>query len=168
MPSKYVGWSNKLTSRIIWDAEFVEISTAAFMVMRFKACVHKEHSYSTSKWWPNWKIGLACKSQDLGASVGMAKSRSSQKWSDFLPWQCLPTCGTAESELLMMIMMFLWQMVQKLSHCRCGIPVKFDGVLEQLLVGIKFRAMWHMFLILGGVWYLAYRALTTFIYANFS
>jgi len=38
-------------------------------------------------------------------------------------------------------MLFLWQMVEKLSHHRRGIPVELDGVLEHLLVGIKIRAM---------------------------
>jgi hypothetical protein len=28
----------------------------------------------------------------------------------------------------------LWQMVDKLSHHCCGIPIEFDGVLEHLLV----------------------------------
>jgi hypothetical protein len=38
------------------------------------------------------------------------------------------------------MLLFLWQMVEKLSHHRSGFPVEFDGVLELLLVGIKFRA----------------------------
>ena len=40
-----------------------------------------------------------------------------------------------------MLLLFLWQMVEKLSHRRSGIPVEFDGVLEHVLVGIEFRAM---------------------------
>jgi hypothetical protein len=41
----------------------------------------------------------------------------------------------------MLLLLFVWQMVKKLSHHRSGIPVEFDGVLEHLVVGIKFRAM---------------------------
>jgi len=37
------------------------------------------------------------------------------------------------------MLLFLWQMVEKLSHHRSGIPVEFDGVLEHVLVGIVFR-----------------------------
>jgi hypothetical protein len=40
-----------------------------------------------------------------------------------------------------MLLLFLWQMVEKLSHHPSGIPVEFDGVLELVLVGIEFRAM---------------------------
>jgi len=40
-----------------------------------------------------------------------------------------------------MLLLFLWQMVEKLSHHCSGIPVEFDGVLEHVLVDIVFRAM---------------------------
>lgn len=36
-------------------------------------------------------------------------------------------------------MLFLWQILEKLSHHRCGIPVDFGSVLEHLLAGIEFR-----------------------------
>jgi hypothetical protein len=42
---------------------------------------------------------------------------------------------------LIMFLLFLWQMVEKLSHHRSGITVEFCGILEHLLVGIEFRAM---------------------------
>ena len=38
-------------------------------------------------------------------------------------------------------LLFLWLMVEKLSHHCSGIPVEFDGVLEHLLVCITFRAI---------------------------
>ena len=40
-----------------------------------------------------------------------------------------------------MLLLFLWQRVEKLSHHHTGIQVEFDGVLEHVLVGIEFRAM---------------------------
>ena len=43
--------------------------------------------------------------------------------------------------LLSLSSSFLWQILEKLSHHRCGIPVEFDGVLEHLLVRIEFREM---------------------------
>jgi hypothetical protein len=45
-------------------------------------------------------------------------------------------------------------MVEKLSHHCSGIPVEFNGVLEHLLVGIEFRAMYQMFHVRGGVGHL--------------
>jgi uncharacterized metal-binding protein len=47
----------------------------------------------------------------------------------------------------MLLLLFLWQMVQKLSHHRSVIPVELDGVLEHLLLGIEFRAMLEF-----GIW----------------
>ena len=41
----------------------------------------------------------------------------------------------------MYMLLFLWQMVEKLSHHRSGISVEFDGIIELLLVGIEFRVM---------------------------
>jgi hypothetical protein len=67
-----------------------------------------------------------------------------------------------------LLLLFLWQMVEKLSHHCSGIPVQFDGILEHLLHGIEFKAIQQMFLVHGGVWHLANWALTRFICANFS
>ena len=47
----------------------------------------------------------------------------------------------------MLLLLFLWQMVKKLSHHQSVIPVELDGVLEHLLVGIKFRVMLEF-----GIW----------------
>jgi len=41
----------------------------------------------------------------------------------------------------MLLLLFLWQMVEKLSHYCSVIPLALDGVLEHLLASIKFRAM---------------------------
>ena len=41
----------------------------------------------------------------------------------------------------MLLLLFVWQNVETLSHHPSGIPVEFDGVLEHSLVGIEFRAM---------------------------
>ena len=43
--------------------------------------------------------------------------------------------------VVVVVVVSLWQVVEKLSHHRSGIPVEFDGVLEDLLVGIEFRAV---------------------------
>ena len=43
--------------------------------------------------------------------------------------------------LLLLLLLFLWHMVEKLSYHHSGIPLELDGILENLLVGIKFRAM---------------------------
>ena len=48
-------------------------------------------------------------------------------------------CHTVRSVILLLL--FLWQMVEKLSHHCSVIPVECDGVLQHLLVGIEFRAM---------------------------
>jgi len=45
------------------------------------------------------------------------------------------------SGMLLLLLLFLWQMVEKLSYHCSGIPVEFDDVLEHLLVSIKFRAI---------------------------
>jgi len=70
--------------------------------------------------------------------------------------------------LLLLLLLFLWQMVEKLSHHCSGIPVEFYGVLEHLLVGTELGVMQHVFIVHGGVWYLANCALTRSIYANLS
>ena len=54
------------------------------------------------------------------------------------------------------------EMVEKLSHHCSGILVEFDGVLEYLLVGIEFRAIWKIILVRGGVWHLAFGKLCTY------
>ena len=38
-------------------------------------------------------------------------------------------------------------MVEKFSHHHFGIPVEFDGVLEDLFVSIEFRAMQQIFFV---------------------
>jgi hypothetical protein len=43
--------------------------------------------------------------------------------------------------VLLLLLLFLWQILEKLSQYHCGVPVEFDGVLEHLLVNIKFRPM---------------------------
>ena len=69
---------------------------------------------------------------------------------------------------MLLLLLFLWQMVEKLSHNCSGIQLEFDGVLEHLLVCTEIRTMQQMLFILGGVWCLTYCALTRFIYANLS
>jgi len=49
--------------------------------------------------------------------------------------------------LLLLLLSFLWQMVEKLSHHCSDIPVEFGGVLEHLLVSIEFRAIQQTFLV---------------------
>jgi len=39
------------------------------------------------------------------------------------------------------LLLFLQQIVEKLSRHLSGIPVEFDGVFEHSLVGMEFRAM---------------------------
>jgi hypothetical protein len=51
----------------------------------------------------------------------------------------------------MLLLLFLWQMVENLYHHCCGIPVAFDGVFQHWLVSFEFRAMLQMFLVNGGV-----------------
>jgi len=47
----------------------------------------------------------------------------------------------------MLLLLFLWQMAEKLSPYRSVIPVEFDSVLEHLLAGIEFMAMLEF-----GIW----------------
>ena len=57
-------------------------------------------------------------------------------------WHLKPITGQyIQCDPVLLLLLFLWEMVEKLSHHHSGLPVEFDGVLEHLLVGIEFRAM---------------------------
>ena len=43
--------------------------------------------------------------------------------------------------VIVIVIIVVAEMLEKLSHHGCGIPVEFDGVLEHLLVSIETRAM---------------------------
>ena len=56
-------------------------------------------------------------------------------------WKFSYQYGCYCNKLWMLLLLFLWQMVEKLSHYHSSNPVESDGVLKYLLVSIDFRAM---------------------------
>ena len=84
----------------------------------------------------NWCVGLT--------TLPPSCAKYLEIWQPQPPgtlWACKKPVQVSLYLYIILLLLFLWQMMEKLSHHRSGIPVEFDDVLQHLLIGIEFKAM---------------------------